>query len=80
MGWPPRDGDDTSPMMPGYAGALNDEQVEALVQWLRANLTDKPRWDGVAKLVRESRAMKADMLLFPPGGTGAEPAANPTRP
>jgi mono/diheme cytochrome c family protein len=71
---------DTSPMMPGYAGALNDEQIEALVQWLRAAFTDKPRWDGVAGLIRESREMKANMLLFPPGGSGADPAANPTRP
>jgi mono/diheme cytochrome c family protein len=71
---------DTSPMMPGYAGALNDEQIEALVQWLRENVAEKPRWDGVAKLIGESRAMKANMLLFPPGGTGADPAANPARP
>ncbi len=70
---------DTSPMMPGYAGALNDGEIEALVQWLRENLTDKPRWDGVAALIRESRAMNADMLLFPPGGTGADPAAQPAR-
>jgi len=72
---------ETSPMMPGYAGALNDEEVESLVQWLRENLTDKPRWDGVAKLIHESRAMKANMLLFPPGGAGADPTtANPARP
>jgi mono/diheme cytochrome c family protein len=65
----------TTPMMPGYAGALSDAQIETLVQWLRANLTDKPAWHDVAKLIKESRAMKPTMLLFPPGGAGADPAA-----
>jgi mono/diheme cytochrome c family protein len=64
---------DTSPMMPAYAGALSDAQIETLVHWLRASLTDKPAWTGVDKLIAESRAMKPTMLLFPPGGTGAEP-------
>jgi mono/diheme cytochrome c family protein len=64
---------ETSPMMPAYAGALSDAQIETLVQWLRAGLTDKPPWTGVDKLIAESRAMKPTMLLFPPGGTGAEP-------
>jgi mono/diheme cytochrome c family protein len=77
-GMEPAEGEPT-PMMPGYGRALADGEVEALVQWLRENLTDKPRWEGVAKLVSESRAMKANMLLFPPGGTGADPA-NPARP
>jgi mono/diheme cytochrome c family protein len=64
---------ETSPMMPGFAGALSDAQIESLVHWLRAHLTDKPPWTGVDKLIRESRGMKQTMLLFPPGGTGAQP-------
>ena len=65
----------TGPMMPGYAGALNDAQVEALVQWMRANLTDQPPWQDVARLVSASRRMEPSMLRFPPGGTGSDPAA-----
>jgi mono/diheme cytochrome c family protein len=64
---------ETSPMMPGYAGALTDRQIETLVHWLRASRTDQPPWKDVDKLTAESRAMKPSMLLFPPGGTGAEP-------
>jgi mono/diheme cytochrome c family protein len=64
---------ETSPMMPGYAGAMSDAQVEALVAWLRATFTVQPPWTGVDKLVKESRAMKPSMLLFPPGGTGTDP-------
>jgi mono/diheme cytochrome c family protein len=64
---------ETSPMMPGFAGALSDAQMEALVHWLRAGLTDQPPWSGVDKLIAEARAMKPAMLLFPPGGSGTEP-------
>ncbi|HET7730037.1 MAG TPA: cytochrome c [Usitatibacter sp.] len=64
----------SSPIMPAYGGAMTDAQVEALVHWLRASLTDKPPWTGVRKLIAESRAMKPSMLLFPPGGAGADPA------
>jgi mono/diheme cytochrome c family protein len=70
---------ETTPMMPGYAGALSDEQIAALVYWLRASLTDKPPWSDVPKLIRQSRAMKPAMLLFPPGGAGADPATVPDR-
>jgi mono/diheme cytochrome c family protein len=70
-GLPPAAGGETTPIMPGYAGALDDRQVEALVTWMRANLTDRPPWQEVAKLVAESRKMAPDMLLFPPGGAGA---------
>jgi mono/diheme cytochrome c family protein len=65
----------TTPMMPGFAGALSDPQVAALVFWLRANLTDQPPWSDVPKLIGESRAMKPGMLLFPPGGAGADPGS-----
>lgn len=77
-GLPPAEGE-TTPMMPGYAGALSDAQTTILVHWLRANLTDKPPWDGVEKLVEQSRKMTPDMLLYPPGGAGADPAAAETR-
>jgi mono/diheme cytochrome c family protein len=77
-GLEPAEGE-TSPIMPGYGGAMSDGEIEALVQWLRANLTDQPPWEGINQLVRESRAMKANMLVFPPGGAAADPA-NPARP
>ena len=71
---PPGDGV-AGPVMPGYAGALSDAQVEALVSWLRANLTDQPPWQDVARRVAESRRMEPSMLRFPPGGSGSDPAA-----
>lgn len=65
----------TSPVMPGYAGALDEDQVVDLVTWLRANLTDETAWPDFRKLVRESAAMDASQLMFPPGGAGTDPLA-----
>ena len=69
----------TGPQMPGYAGALDDAQVEALVAWLRANLTDQPPWQDVARSVSASRRMEPSMVRFPPGGTGSDPATTGAR-
>jgi mono/diheme cytochrome c family protein len=63
----------TTPMMPGYAGAMSDAQIATLVSWLRASLTDKPAWSDLPALIRESREMTPAMLSFPPGGAGADP-------
>jgi mono/diheme cytochrome c family protein len=63
----------TSPIMPGYAGALDEDQVVDLVAWLRANLTDEPAWPDFRNLVRESRDMHRSELMFPPGGAGTDP-------
>jgi mono/diheme cytochrome c family protein len=65
--------DETGPVMPGYAGALDEAQVIALVAWLRANLTDEPAWPDFRKLIEESRRMDPSMLMFPPGGAGTDP-------
>ena len=66
---------ETSPVMPGYAGALDEDQLVDLVTWLRANLTDEAPWPDFRKLVREARAMDRSMLDFPPGGAGTDPLA-----
>ncbi len=42
-------------MMPGFAGALTDEQVIALANYLRSNFTDQRPWTGVERAVGESR-------------------------
>ena len=76
-GLPPAPGGETTPMMPGYAGALDDAQVESLVRWMRANLTDQPPWPDVRKSIAESHRMTPSMLLFPPGGTRFDPAKTP---
>jgi mono/diheme cytochrome c family protein len=64
---------ETTPVMPGYAGALDDRQVEALVTWMRARLTDRPPWPNVAGHIAKARKMTPEMLMFAPGGTGFDP-------
>jgi mono/diheme cytochrome c family protein len=59
--------------MPGFAGALDDEQVAQLAIWLRANFSDEPPWHDVPKLVRESREMTRAQYALPPGGAGTDP-------
>jgi mono/diheme cytochrome c family protein len=46
------------PMMPGFAAELTDKQVAALVDYLRAEFTDRPPWSDVPKhvaAIRESQ-------------------------
>lgn len=40
--------------MPGYAGALTDEQITALVHYLRADFTKAPQWRNVQDEVRNA--------------------------
>ena len=64
---------ETTPVMPGYATALDDAQVEALVTWMRAKFTDRPSWPNIREDIAKSRKMTQDTLMFPPGGTGSTP-------
>jgi mono/diheme cytochrome c family protein len=40
-------------VMPGFAGALTDAQVVAVVQYLRARFSDRPRWTNVDETLRK---------------------------
>jgi mono/diheme cytochrome c family protein len=54
QGMAPRDGE-AGPFMPGYAGALTDDQIAALVTYLRSDFTDRPAWPNVTREVRRIR-------------------------
>ena len=79
-GIPAAPGGETTPVMPGYAGALDDAQVEALVRWMRANLTNQPPWPDFRKAIAESRKMTSTMLMHPPGGADYDPTLTPRKP
>jgi mono/diheme cytochrome c family protein len=64
----------TSPVMPGYAGALTDDELAELMAWLRARYTDEPPWPDVAQKVREARKAGEQGARESAGGTGANPA------
>ena len=54
QGMAPPDGE-RGPFMPGFAGALTDDQVAAVVTYLRATYTDRPAWPNVDREVRKAK-------------------------
>ena len=41
--------------MPGFSTELTDEQLVALVTYLRSDFSDHPAWQNVARAVRRAR-------------------------
>jgi mono/diheme cytochrome c family protein len=64
-----------SPIMPGFAGSMNDDQIAALLNYLRARFSDKPAWTGVEKTVADARRTQTVLLqaLPPPHGAPLDP-------
>lgn len=44
--------------MPAFEGTLGDDELVALVAWLRHQATDEPAWTDVAKAVKQDRSMQ----------------------
>ncbi len=42
-------------LMPGFADALTDGQIAALMGYLRRSFSDRPAWSGIEEKVREAR-------------------------
>jgi len=53
-GVPPLEGE-RSPIMPGFAGIMNDRQIAALVNYLRSRFAGQPAWSGLEKAIEETR-------------------------
>jgi mono/diheme cytochrome c family protein len=60
-GVPPVEGE-RSPIMPGFAASMNDEQVVALLNFLRQHFSKEPAWTGVEKAVEEARRTQTALL------------------
>ncbi len=56
-----------SPIMPGFAASMNDEQISALLKYLRARFSNQPAWTGVEKTVADARRTQAIFLQTSPG-------------
>jgi mono/diheme cytochrome c family protein len=50
----PKEGEH-SPIMPGFADSMTDEQITALIVYLRARFSDQPPWTNLADIVRNAR-------------------------
>jgi hypothetical protein len=65
--------------MPAFAGVLSDADMVALLEHLRATFSDRPPWQGLEQLVRDTRTgahrvtvRPADGIERAPGNLGAE--------
>ena len=56
-----------SPIMPGFAGSMNDSQISALLNYLRARFSNQPAWTGVEKTIEDARRTQTVFLQTSPG-------------
>jgi mono/diheme cytochrome c family protein len=47
-------------IMPGFAGALSDDQLAALLNYMRAQFSDEPPWGNVERTIKEARSAKIE--------------------
>ncbi|WGS20545.1 MULTISPECIES: cytochrome c [unclassified Bradyrhizobium] len=64
-----------SPIMPGFAASMDDAQMVALLNYLRARFGKQPAWSDLDKTVRDARASQAVSLAASPDARDAP--ANP---
>jgi mono/diheme cytochrome c family protein len=72
-GLPPADGE-ASAVMPDFAGVLDDEQMAALLDFMRDRFADRPRWTDLAELVRRTRTGEHEVSVRPVDGIERAPA------
>ena len=66
-GLPPAEGE-RSPIMPGFAGSLNDEQLTELLNYVRSHFSNKPPWSGIEKDIRDAKTGNRPVMVHPPHG------------
>jgi mono/diheme cytochrome c family protein len=52
-----------SPIMPGFAASIDDAQMVALTNYLRARFGKRPAWNDLDKAVRDARAVQTTSLV-----------------
>lgn len=57
-----------SPIMPGFANSMTDEQIAALLTYLRGRFSTQPAWTGVEQVVRDARRSETVSLQTSSGG------------
>jgi mono/diheme cytochrome c family protein len=67
FGLPPANGA-RSPIMPGFANALTDQQLAALLDQLRSRFGNQPPWSGIAQQIDDARRSRLG-TAYPSHGT-----------
>jgi mono/diheme cytochrome c family protein len=60
-----------SPIMPGFADSMDDGQIAALLNYLRARFSDQPAWTGIENAVQDARRTQTVFLRTSPGPRNA---------
>lgn len=71
----PATGTGSTPIMPGFAAAMNDAQLVALAHYLRAHFTDKEPWSDIEKSLREARSAAREASTRPAPRQRSAPGA-----
>jgi mono/diheme cytochrome c family protein len=66
-----------SPIMPAFAASMNDDQIAALLNYLRARFSSQPAWASVEKTIEDARRTQTVFLQTSPGPHNAP--ADPTQ-
>ena len=67
------------PIMPGFAGALSDEQIAQLLIYLRHSYSGEPQWENVRELVSKIRKNHSDTAVEASSSGSNAPANSTTR-
>jgi mono/diheme cytochrome c family protein len=70
MGIRPREGE-RGPIMPGFADSMTDEQIAALLTYLRTRFSNQPPWTDIAETVRNARRSQNALLQMSPSPASA---------
>jgi len=60
-----------SPIMPGFAAGMNDQQISALLSYLRARFSNRPAWTGVEETIADARRTQTVLLQTSTGPRNA---------
>ncbi|WP_028351966.1 cytochrome c [Bradyrhizobium murdochi] len=60
-----------SPIMPGFAASMNDDQASALLNYLRARFSDQPAWADLKKTIADARRTQTVFLQTSPAPRNA---------
>jgi hypothetical protein len=66
-----------SPIMPPFASSMSDDQLVALLKYLRARFSGQPAWAGLEKIIADARVTQTAALQPSPGPRNAP--ADPTQ-
>jgi mono/diheme cytochrome c family protein len=66
-----------SPIMPPFASSMIDDQLVALLRYLRSRFSDRPAWTDLGTIVAEARHNQTAALQTSPGPSDAP--GNPTQ-